>query len=298
MKSVYHCTQYREYLRESCNELKAQPNQQFRYALLARFIEIQATYLSRVLNGSAHLNADQLARACEYFLLNDEETEFLLLLLDWEKSSYPSRKKRLFNKIEALRKTRNGTAAYLKAKILEIDYREKMSKYFLEPFAPVIHAFFSIDRFARNPKLIGIELGLSEQKLKQVLSLLETLGLIVYDDNLKKYTMTQEHLHLDKESDVNESYQKLTRIVSSEFCSRLSNQEKHQYCVSFGATPESYRAVHQEFNQFIAKVEKIVRGSSAQGIYQLNFQLFPWHKKTESEALIENDLRALAAEAP
>ncbi len=280
MKPVYNYLDYRKLIKDLCDDFKNNSAQSFKYADLAEFIGVQATYLSRVFNSEAHLNSDQLDRLCEFFILSAEESEYIFLLVEWEKSSYHSRKTKLKQKIENLKSNFKDTGSFLKAEKVKPIIQENMSQYFLEPYAPVVHSFFAIEKFALNPNLIGVEIGLSPQKLKSILTLLEKLGLIVFDEEINRYKMTSDHLHLEKKSDINEAYQKLTRLMSADFCSRLIGQEKHQYCVNFGTDPETYTLIYQEFNKFISKVEKLVRTSTASKIYQLDFQLFPWQQNS------------------
>lgn len=279
MKPVYHYLDYRKLIKDLSQQFKRDSDKNFKYADLAIFIGVQPTYLSRVYNGEAHLNSDQLYRLCDFFLLSTEESEFLFLLVEWEKSSYHIRKNKLKKKIDQIKQNQCSTGSFLHAKKIDPQNIEKMSQYFLEPYAPVVHSFFSIERFSKNPNLIANEIGLSPQKLKSVLILLENLNLIVFDQNLERYKMNSDHLHLEKNSSINDGYQKLSRMMSADYSSRLISDEKHQYCVNFGTDPETYKSIYHEFNLFISKVEKLVRTSTPTQIYYLDFQLFPWGKE-------------------
>ena len=72
---------------------------------LQKFAEksgIQPPYLTNVLKERAHLNPDQLFSLTQTIGFSADETDYCLLLLDWEKSAQAARKALLKEKIEKI----------------------------------------------------------------------------------------------------------------------------------------------------------------------------------------------------
>src|SRR5688572_6843157 len=69
---------------------------------ISRYARIPKSYLSRVIHGKADLNQDQMSLACEFLGLSEAETDYMLLLLDYERSSLKKRKLRLEQKISRI----------------------------------------------------------------------------------------------------------------------------------------------------------------------------------------------------
>ncbi len=63
---------------------------------------VQKSYLSKVLNERADLNADQLYLAGQFFQWTEEQMEYALLLLEFDRSTVQIRKKLLRGKIEQI----------------------------------------------------------------------------------------------------------------------------------------------------------------------------------------------------
>lgn len=74
----------------------------YSYAKLAEAIRVQKTYISQVVRGGAQLNSDQAYLAARFFDLSEEETEYLRLLVEWDRTQVQERKKSLLAKIHAI----------------------------------------------------------------------------------------------------------------------------------------------------------------------------------------------------
>jgi uncharacterized protein (TIGR02147 family) len=61
------------------------------------------SWITRVLNGEVHLTPDQAHGIAKYFALSETETDYFMLLVDFERAASPALKKRIQAKLEELR---------------------------------------------------------------------------------------------------------------------------------------------------------------------------------------------------
>src|SRR4051794_8890731 len=111
--NIYSYKDYKLFLRDAADARKI-GDATFSYARLAGQAKIQRSYLSHVLNGEAHLNADQLYEAGQFLRLATDELDYLLLLLDAERCQSPERKRRLVERRQRIQAAKLSSEAALK----------------------------------------------------------------------------------------------------------------------------------------------------------------------------------------
>ncbi len=99
---------YRLYIRAAIENAK-RSGADLNYSRLAKSIGVQKSYLSQVLAGKCHLNSDQLFKAAMTLKLTTDECEFLVLLLELEKTSIVERRELLQGKRDELSKHRQAS---------------------------------------------------------------------------------------------------------------------------------------------------------------------------------------------
>jgi uncharacterized protein (TIGR02147 family) len=275
MLRVYSYIDYRDVLQGAANERK-KLNNNFKYGDLAITIGVQAPYLSRVFNKSAHLSSDQVHLACEEFKFSIEEIYYIFLLLEYQKSGLAKRRESLKVHIKRIQEENLNTKKHLKSQIIEEDQSQRLQEYYLEPLAPLIHSFLHIPRYQIEPRLISVALGCPEQKIKKIISSLEKLAMVQYNSQQKKYIALNSFLHLDKKSTLNEAFQIMSRALCNDHMRHMRPEEKHQYTVTITTDEITRKGIYEDFNNFIRLVEERVKKSKSTGVYQLSFDLFRW----------------------
>ena len=97
--NVFTETDYRTILRRVVEERKEMESN-LTFQSLAEKTRIPKSYISKVVTGKAHFNYDQLFSICEILGMNQDQTDYLCLLLEQERSICPSRKKNLLAKVK------------------------------------------------------------------------------------------------------------------------------------------------------------------------------------------------------
>ncbi len=251
-------------------------NSQFTFSRLAEAMGIQKTYVSRVMKGDAHFTSDQLYLACKFFEFNEEETDFLQLLLEIARCQINARRKILMTRARKIQDRHRETKTTLAAEIVETPQSTSYQSYYLDPLNLIVHTYLSIPQFRDNPKLLTHKLRLSTSGLEKILQTLQKLSLIRWNRNTESYEVLKDHLHLAGDSHINPAYQTLMRVASNDHCLRLRAEKKFNLAVTLSADTEAKNKIHDEFLVFLKAIEKYVRQASSEDVYQMNFDLFSW----------------------
>ncbi len=141
---------------------------------LARAVHCSPSWMTRVLSGHVQLTPDQALATAQYLHLNEGETDYLLLLVERERASTPSLRKRLEGKLEELKRVNRGFATSAKAnlKVTEKD----TARYYASWTSSAVHVAcmikpMSVEEVARQTKL-------TPEAVSKILGELKQIGLV------------------------------------------------------------------------------------------------------------------------
>jgi len=233
------------------------------------------SYLSRVIHGGADLNADQMSLVCEFLHLSESETDYLQLLLDYERSGLQNRKAKLLQKIRVLQELNQETKHHLEASSVNINSPD-VAEYYLDPWLQIIHVCLSIKRYSQNPaNLIG-DLNLGKERVSLAIQKLEQMGLIARD--VSGISLLKENIHLPRESPVYKSWRNQLKLMSMHQLDHTTEKNPYSFMVVFSADEATRTEIQGRFLKFINGVEKLVGKCQQENTYQISFDLFSWTK--------------------
>lgn len=272
---VYEYDSYKKIIQSRIKELKTK-NPSFTLKKLSTSIPVQYTYLSKVLNEeSVHLNEDHLFRTAKILDFNDRETEYFTLLRSYEAATDPERKLYLKNKLENFKKDRVLDAQFKQS--VEARLSEEM-RYLFDPFCIVVHMAMHIPEVRKSPIRLCTLLKITEHRLKNILLILERNGFVELrsDDPLRIKKLHEGHIHYGKDHPLMRTHQSLLKAAIPSRLQQVEESDKHSFLATFTLAPADFEKIKTEFQSFTKKVEKIVKDSTEQGVYQINFDLFRW----------------------
>jgi len=276
--NVYSETDYRKIIATIVDERK-KINSSLTYQSLADNIRIQKSYLSRVMNGGADFNSDQLYMACKSLDLSKEQTEYLSLLLEYERSIYPERRDELREEIEKIRDEKRDSKYGLKKveemKAIEFD-SSIFSDYYMDSNIVLTHMMLLVDRMRKDLDEIRTVLNINENQFSDVLTKLEKMGLIENRDG--KIEVIKRRLHLPKGSKLEFPHLILMKQRSSQHLLNLEKSERTSFVATFTSNPKAFKKIQERFNDFLKDVQTLSSEGKATGCYQFNFDLFPWNR--------------------
>lgn len=271
--NIFKYIRYQEIIEKSV-KMRKKIDSKYTFRRLSERTNIQNTYLTNVLKGRAELNTDQLYLVTKELNFNLEEQEYMTLLLEYSRCSLPERKAQLLVKIHNVQNEHLDTSKHLEAQSASATF-DYAAEYFLDPLCSIIHLFFEIPKFARNPQSIQNQLGISKEKFDKIIDLLIEMKALEFSKGQLKYK--EHNYHLNKNSNLNQTAQILMKLKSVEQLEKLSAQRANVFSATFSANDEVRTQIHDEFLKFVKKVEKLVKGATPEKVFQLNFDLFPWH---------------------
>lgn len=273
--NIYSYLDYRTILKKMVKESQMSDSH-FTFASLAQQTGIQKTYLSKVINGTADLNSDQLYLITEVFHFNKDEIKFMELLLERARTSISSRRKRLDAEILKIQMLYMDTKNQLQAENQSVGATDTLAAYYLDPYNLLVHTFMSLPRYQRNTEAIRVPLGLSPEHLSRVLKNLERLGIIEWNSKKQNYHVVKDHLQLAKDSPLLEAHQSLVRSLGLPQLLKLPKDKKFSFQVTFSGDENTRIQIHEKFLEFLRAVESSVQTAQPEEVYQLSFDLFPW----------------------
>lgn len=270
---LYDFADYRKLIRAALDEKKASLGSLYTSKSLAEACKVQSTYLSKVLSGRAHLSADQLYLASHYLGFNPEETAFIFLLFDEQRTSVPQRRLDIQARIKQIQDSRLKSESRLQASALRAP-GSGSSDYYLNPYLPLVHMFLTIERYAQKPSLIAEALRLEPENLAEMLRKLQSMGMIEMHNGV--YAVVKNNLHLPKDSPLYRPYRSLWRLKTLERIDQISSDKAYNFSVTFASTARIKQKIQASFLEFLQATQKLVGSSRSEHVYQMNFDLFDW----------------------
>lgn len=271
--NIFKYIRYQEVIEKSV-KMRKKIDPKFTFRRLAEKTGIQNTYLTNVIKGRSELNTDQMYLVTKELNFNAEEQEYMYLLLEYGRCYVKERKDFLLSKIQKIQADHLDISKHLEAPTESAAY-DYAAEYFLDPLCCIVHLFFEIPKYANNPALIQSQLGIPKEKFDEVIELLIEMKALEFS---KGQLLYREHnYHLNKESHLNQTAQILMKIKSVEQLEKLGAKKANVFSVTFSANDEVKTLINNEFLKFLKKTEKLVKDAKPEKVYQLNFDLFPWH---------------------
>lgn len=279
MREIVALRNYRDMLRFALDRRK-RSGLESTVSNLAAATGIHRPYLSKVLGGHADLNADQAYAACEFLGMSEQETEFTLVHLEFERTTNLKRKAKLKAKIRAVRNEWLEIRENITATKAATPLFTGIHRYYMNPFYQVVHIFLTIPRFQANTAVLVDELGISMSQLNAALEILVEEGLISRDKN-GSISEVKDHVHLPSDSPLCIIHQMQHRMHSITRQLSLAPERSTRFSATISANPEAYDLIRERFNGFLKDIEPIVRAAPSEAVYQINFDLFPWGRSEQ-----------------
>lgn len=268
--SLLDCNSYKEAIKELIK--RNRPKWSLRK--LSEKLEIQYTYLSKVLNtDSAHLSDDHIFIIQESFSdLSSSESQFLELSRKINSTHLAKRRKNLLEELNAL-KRRNQ----LQARPIDAEVESKQITLLLDPYSKLVRLALHIKEYREDPLRISSALGLSYERLRLTLSRLHEANEIEFDAKTTKIKKVEKaHEHLSSTHPWMRANQQLLRPLCSTRLSQLNEDQQTSLMVSFTADRKAKREIEKKIEQVFQEIESIAVNAPNEDLYQLNLELFQW----------------------
>jgi uncharacterized protein (TIGR02147 family) len=269
--NIYLENDYRKTLKQCVQERK-NVDPEFSFQKLAGAMRIQGPYLSKVLSGSADLNEDQMYLGCEHLQMNDEQIEYMLLLLARSRTTLRQRKEAFSERISAIQEKHRDTRAYLTSS--PAPTLPSFQEYYLDPFNQIVHIALLVERYNNDLNLLANRLRSTLERVASAIHRLEQLGLIERKGN--KITVIRDDLHLPSDSPIYPFWRSQIRQLSLSRMQIAPSRRDHCFSVTFSADRKTRDRILEGFLALLKQSESWVKNSKSEEVFQMNFDLFAW----------------------
>lgn len=179
----------------SCLEVDRAAGRRGGVGSIAKSLSCHPTFVSQVLKGKAHFSQDQALAFCRMKRLDDEESDFFLLLLSRERAGSKETVEYFEKRIERVLESRLNLKS--RWKLDSAMPNAQAIVYFSSWVLQSVHALTQLSSLKKSSS-IALALGLPEDRVDDALTTLRDFGLVeLVGDSWKS---TKDSLHLGKDS--------------------------------------------------------------------------------------------------
>lgn len=269
--NIFKFNDYREILKALIQQRKKN-RQTFSYRWFSQRAGLTSpNFLNLVVKGQRHLSADSIEKVIEIFQLNKEEGEFFRNLVHFNKAKTLSEKEHFAAQLVRSRKFQNEYP-------LSKDQFEYYSDWYNIPVREVLNL--------KSPPQTEEEISqilvpaISRSEAREALEILLALDLVEKKDG--KIRPKQESVSTGHKfaSYGVVQYHKKMMSLATEALDRFPGAEREISSVTIGLSQSTFLKLKKEIEDFRSRLMALAEeDQNKEGVYQMNFQLFPLSKQ-------------------
>ncbi len=267
MKDIFEYLDYRKYLSDFfVEQRKSTPFFSFRYA--ESRVGIDASNLSKIVQGKRHITSGSLDNVVELLKLNEREAEYFNLLYLFSKTRSQKKNREYFEQLMSFN-------AVTMSKISTS--RHEYYKQWYYSAALALLYFFRVDKDSYESIAKKLEPQITPEQAKKAVELLLRLNFISVDDS-GYFTHTDSIITSGEQwkSVAIETFQRQTLELALRALDEVAIEERYISTLTVTLSDESYqkvRAITAEYRKAVLKA--VSESYDTDRVYQINLQLFP-----------------------
>lgn len=265
MVSVYNFDDYRKYIEAVVKDLK---NPWGIWSQIAKAAGCQSTYLTQAMKGRAELTADHAIGIADFFELTHEETQFFILILDYERAATKKLKDFLYDKIRKTRKDQEDLAKRINSPRLDVG--EKEALYYSSWYWSAIHVLVSVPAFRTTHK-ISERLCLPLEQTRFALAQLKNFGLVKQERD--HWVLGTGDIHIPKNSPLIGMHHQNWRTRAIQDSTNPLSDGLHFTGVHSMSASDAAK-IKTLFLDLIDKNKKIIAPSPEEDVFCINIDFF------------------------
>ena len=250
----------------------------YSYLQLSVDLGLSKTNIAYLLaHGSRKITVKNAKKIAEHLALNNREHDYWLALVAYQNSKDKSEQDRAFQKL-----------LQLKTKSLKTADGKVQLSFFSEWYHITIYEMIRLKSFPVDPEQLAAALNprIRPEQARKSLELLDSLGLISFDQDRGRWLQTQEQISTGDEiaSMAITSYHKTMMGQAQMSLTECEPALRDISAVSIAVPLTLVPKLKAEISQFRKQVLAMAAAASrADAVYQLNIQLFPSTQLTTKE---------------
>ena len=266
MNTLFEYKDYKHYLKDL---VKQKPKQGHGFkSAMATAIRCQSAYISRVLNGNAHLSLEQAHELNQFLGHSEEEAEFFILLVLYTRAGTQILKNFFLKKINHALNKRLILKERFKVK-MTLAAEDQARYYSSWPYA-AIHIATSIPQL-ETKKAISDYLDLPLPKVSEILDFLCRTGLVIKKGD--HFTIGKTRIHLGSDSALISQHHTHWRIKAIQNLDQKQEDTLH-YSSMISLSKEDIQKIKTKLVKTIEEYNAIVKDSKEEELRCLTLDFF------------------------
>ncbi|MEN0059908.1 MAG: TIGR02147 family protein [Bdellovibrio sp.] len=264
---IYHFTSYKTFYNSWVTN---QPRQGFgEYRRLAQALSVSTTMISQVFKGDKHLSLELAAEMCEYLELDDDETDFFLLLVEYERAGSHKLQKRFLKQI----KSQQERSKKLENRHKDKELGEEARTVFYSSWIYAGVRMLADTGLYNDAEVLATRLNLPRNSVQKVLDFLLAHNLLVQEKN--KLKLGPARTHLPTSSPLGSRYLQTWHIQATSKIHQIRDEDFY-YSAPMALSEEVAAWVRQELPAFVERISSKVIPSKSEVVRCLNIDWFEY----------------------
>lgn len=265
MKTIYSFKNYKDFIKEYLSE-----NKKISRKVISEKLNCQASFISQVLNNDLNFSIEQAFKLTESFNLNKSESDFFILLVNFERAGTQDLKEYYKQKMDEFIVEERSIANKIN---LKTDLNEEFyNEYFGSWHYAAIHVFLMSDKSSYGISEIALRFGISNDLAEKVILFLEDYGLV--EAKNYNYFATVKRIHLDKSSHLITQHHKNWRLKAVDSCFDTSNKSNTHYSSIITIKKADKEIINNIIFKSLKEIEDVIDDSEAESLSVLNIDFF------------------------
>ncbi len=268
MISIYQYQSYKDYFNTWVGQLPKNGHGEYRRLALA--LNVSTTLISQIFNSEKDLSLEMACEMTEYMHFNDDESDYFLLLVNYNKSGSNKLTNQLLRQIKEKQVHYKNLSARLK-KDKKLNEEAKQI-YYSNWIYPAIRILIDIPHI-NTAEQISSRLNIPKNQAIKALDFLIKNNIVIQKNN--KLYMGDAHLYLSAHETLTNQHLSNWRQVGFQKMS-FQNEQNFFYTGQYALSEKVAEQIRKDLPDFIETVLKKVRPSDSETVRCLNIDFFEY----------------------
>lgn len=265
--SIYHYQDYKEFYNAW---VENQPREGFgEYRRLAQSLGVSTTMVSQVFKGEKHLSLELASELCDYLRLDEEETDYFLLLVDYGRAGSYKLQKRFLRQI----KSRQEKSKKLETRVKSSELNEEARNIFYSTWLYSGVRMLTDTGKYNDAEELAKYLSLPRNHVQKILDFLMAHNLVLEEKG--KLKMGPARTHVGSSSPLVTRHHQNWRIPALSKIQQ-NKEEDFFYTGPMVLSQEVADWIRQELPAFVERVNAKVIPSPSEVVRCLNIDWFEY----------------------
>ncbi|MBL7542196.1 MAG: TIGR02147 family protein [Bdellovibrionaceae bacterium] len=263
--SIFQFRSYRVYLKERLEALGPKSGLKRK---AAEALEVHTTFISQVVLEKADLSLDQGEKMNVFLKHSEDESEYFLDLIIFERAADPNLRKRYEAKLDQWRTKTSEIKSRIKP-TFEISDRDQ-EKFYSSHLYGLIHVLTSIPEYQSKKALVS-GTGFSQSKVEDAIEFMVRIGVLKVQKD--KIVPGENHVHLGRDSKLIRQHHTNWRMATIQNLG-FSKPEDLHYSLTFSCSEKDAAKLRDSILEHLKSMTQVIQKSKEETPYVYCFDFW------------------------